>query len=123
MRILVADNEKDFVDFLKGVINERGHSVDVAYDGKEALELIKKNNYDILFLDHNMPELTGLEIVEYVKENRIKSKTVMVTGYEPMNEKFARAIGADEYMEKPLSIKYLDAILKRYDARKRKPKN
>lgn len=122
MRILIADDERDFLDFLKGFLNEKGHYVDIAYDGKEALDLIKNNKYDILFLDHNMPELTGLEIVEYVKENRIRSKTVIVTGYEPMSEKFAKAIGADEYMEKPVSIKGLETILKRCRAPKGKTK-
>lgn len=112
MKILIADDEKDFIDFLKGFLNEKGHFADVAYDGKEALELIKINYYDMLFLDHNMPELTGLEIVEYVKEHKIKAKTVIVTGYEPMSERFARAVGADYYMEKPVSLKALNDILK-----------
>lgn len=118
MRILVADDEKEFVDFLKDVLIERGHEADTAHDGEEALGLIKKNRYDVLFLDHNMPGLTGLEIVEYVKENKIKSKTVIFTGYEPMSEKFARAVGADEYLEKPIAIKDVEAILKRCHARK-----
>lgn len=122
MRVLIADDERDFVDFLKGFLNEKGHYADIAYDGREALELIKKNSYDLLFLDHNMPELTGLEIVEYVKENSIKARTAIITGYEPMSEKFARAIGADEYIEKPVSIKEIDAVLKRCRAPKGKPK-
>ena len=123
MKILIADDEKEFVDFLKGVLIERGHEADTAYDGEEALELIKKNRYDILFLDHNMPGLTGLEIAEYVKENKIKSKTVIVTGYDPMSEKFARAVGADEYLEKPVAMKDVEAILKRYCVAKNKPRH
>jgi YesN/AraC family two-component response regulator len=118
MRVLIADDEKEFVNFLKGILVDRGHEADTACDGEEALELIKKKKYDILFMDHNMPGLTGLEIVEYVKENKIRSKTVIVTGYEPMSEEFARAVGADEYLEKPVAVRAVEAILKRYRAAK-----
>lgn len=117
MKIIIADDEKEFVDFLKGVLIEKGHKIDVAYDGAKAMELIKKNKYDILFLDQNMPEVTGLEIVEYVKRNNIKSKTVIITGYEPMSEKFAKAIGADDYLEKPVSMEQIEIVLKRFQVK------
>lgn len=118
MKIIIADDEKEFVDFLKDLLTEKGHKIDIAYDGARALELIKKKKYDILFLDHNMPEITGLEIVEYVKQNNIKSKTVIITGYEAMSEKFAKAVGADGYIEKPVGIEQIEIILKRFKVKK-----
>jgi CheY-like chemotaxis protein len=114
MKILIADNEKDFVDMLKERLSCKGHSVDAAYDGGAAMELIKNGGYDILFLDHNMPEMTGLEIAKYVKEHNINSKTVIVTGYEQMSDSFAKAIAADEYITKPAKLKEIDDIISKY---------
>lgn len=114
MKILIADNEKDFVELLKERLTCQGHAVDTALDGNAAMELIKAGRYDILFLDHNMPEMTGLEIAKYVKENKIGSKTVIVTGYEQMNDSFAKAVAADEYITKPAKLKEIDAIIEKY---------
>jgi len=117
MKILVADNEKDFTEMLRERLAGKGHSVDVAYDGSAALELIKANNYDIMLLDHNMPGLTGLELAKYVKENGIRSVTVIVTGYEQMSGYFAKAVAADEYITKPVKLTELDAIIEKYKDR------
>lgn len=114
MKILIADNEKEFINLLKERLTAKGHLVDAACDGETALELIKADHYDILFLDHNMPGLTGLEIAKYVKENGIESKTVIVTGYEEMSDAFAKAIAADEYITKPAKLKEIDDIIDKY---------
>jgi YesN/AraC family two-component response regulator len=69
------------------------------------LELIKKNKYDMVFLDEDMPELTGLEISEYVRHNNINTKTIILSGYEEIEEKFCKRVGADEYLCKPVDYK------------------
>lgn len=117
MKILIADNEKEFTEMLKERLSGKGHSVDTAGDGAAALELIKSGHYDIMFLDHNMPEMTGLEIAKYVKDNNIDSKTVMITGYEQMSDSFAKAIAADEYISKPAKLKEIDDIIDKYKGR------
>jgi CheY-like chemotaxis protein len=117
MKILVADNEKNFVEMLRERLSGHGHSVDVALDGEAALELIKMNKYDIMFLDHNMPEMTGLEIAKYAKEHNINSKTVMITGYEQMSDSFAKAVAVDEYIMKPAKLKDIDDIIAKYEGR------
>ncbi|MFA6320797.1 MAG: response regulator [Candidatus Omnitrophota bacterium] len=115
MKILIADDEKEFVDFLAERLSGQGHNISLASDGAIALELIKANEYDIVFLDHNMPELTGLEIAKYAKANGIKAKIVMVTGYEHMSGAFAKVLGVDEYLTKPVMIKDIDEVVKKYD--------
>lgn len=117
MKILIADNEKDFVELVKERLTGKGHSVDTALDGASALELVKTNEYAIVFLDHNMPEMTGLEVAKYIKEHNIGSKTVIITGYEQMSDKFAKAIAADEYITKPARLKDIDDIIGKYEAR------
>ena len=115
MNILIADDERDLVAYLKERISIKGHNVEGAYDGETTLELIKRNKYDIVFLDHDMPGKTGLEVARYIRDNRIPTKMVMITGYEDIEEFLARAVGMDEYLEKPLKMADIDAILKKYD--------
>lgn len=114
MVILIVDDEKEFVEFLKERLTIKGHSVDFAYDGKKALDLIKSNHYDLIFSDHNMPELTGLELVKYLKENKINSKIVMITGYPEIDEFFMKGVGADDYLNKPVKIQDVEALIEKY---------
>lgn len=114
MKILIVDDEKEFVAFLKDRFLLRGHSVDKAYDGRQAMELVKSDLYDIVFSDHNMPEFTGVELVKYIKDNKLKAKTVIITGYEESNEYFMKLVGADEYLTKPIRIKDAEDIIEKY---------
>lgn len=114
MRILIADDEKEFVEMLKERLRYKNVDMDFAYDGKQALELIKSSHYDIVFLDHNMPEMTGLELVRYIKENKIDSRTVMITGYPAIRGFFAKAIGTDEYLTKPVKLKDVEDVIEKY---------
>lgn len=113
MRILIADDEDEFIDFMKERLTGQGHHIDAAGDGGRALELLKANKYDIAFFDHSMPGLSGLELAKYVKENNVRLKVVMVTGYEEMSDSFAKAAGVDEYLTKPIRIKDLEDIIKK----------
>jgi CheY-like chemotaxis protein len=114
MRILIADDEREFVDMLEERLRYKNVELDFAFDGKRALELIRSNHYDLVFLDHNMPEITGLELVRYIKENNINSRTAMVTGYPAIRGFFAKAIGTDEYLTKPVQLKDIDEIVEKY---------
>ena len=114
MRILIADDERDFVALLKDSVIGNEHSVDFAYDGRKALILMKENKYDLIFVDHNMPELTGLELIKFAKENKLTAKMVMITGYEEMEDFFAKQIGADEFLTKPVKVEDIKAIIDKY---------
>jgi len=114
MIILIADDEKEIVELLKDRFIAKGHSVNTAYDGKRALELIKLNIYDLVFLDHNMPGLTGLELLRYIKENNLKPKVVIITGYPEINEFFMKGRGADEYLTKSIKMENVDNIINKY---------
>ena len=114
MTILIADDEKEIVELLKDRFIAKGHLVNTACDGKKALELIKSDIYDLIFLDHNMPGLTGLELLRYIKENNLKPKVAIITGYEEIDEFFMKGRGADEYLTKPLKMKDIDDIIAKY---------
>ncbi|MDO8536319.1 MAG: response regulator [Candidatus Omnitrophota bacterium] len=114
MKILLADDEIRIVTLVRKFLKQRGLPADLASDGKEALELIKKHDYDLIFLDINMPELTGLDILKYIKENKIGAVVVLLTGYPGVDKNFCKALGADEYLEKPVDLKAIGDIIDKY---------
>lgn len=116
MRILIADDEKDLLTALKERLEAKSHEVDIVFNGKDAVKLIDTNKYDLAFLDHSMPEITGLEIVKHIKKKGIKTKTVIITGYSAMKEVVAITVGADEYLEKPIKISDLENIIAKYSS-------
>ena len=115
MKIMIADNAQEIVNLLKEVLMGKRHSVDVAYDGKQALELLKVGDYEIVFLDHDMPEMTGIELVKYIRANELTCKIVMISGYPAMEEFFVKAIGADDYMPKPFTLDQIIAVIEKYE--------
>ncbi len=114
MKILIADDERESIEFLKNFLERKGYSVDIVFDGKAAVDLIKKNDYDFAFLDHNMPELTGLEVAQFVKDKNLKTKTIMLTGYLEMKDFLAKSVGVDEYVNKPCRMEEIKAIIDKY---------
>ena len=114
MKILIADDESGIVDLIGQALVRRGHEVQTAYDGAKALELVKTQAYDLAFLDMTMPEVTGMEIVDYIKQNGIQTKTVIITGYVFVEGDFAKASGADDYLSKPFGFEEIEAIVKKY---------
>lgn len=114
MKILICDDEIEIVKALEKYLKTKGCDVGYALDGKEGLESIKSGDYDIVFLDINMPELTGIDVVKYVKDNNIKTKVIFLTGYPCIDEWFAKKIGAVEYLEKPVDLKVIGELVDKY---------
>ena len=114
MKILIADDEKDIVDLIKERVAKKGYNADLAFDGEKALEFIKLNKYDLVFVDHNMPELTGLELIKYIRENNLNTKIVMITGYPAIEGSVVKYLGADEYLTKPFKLKEIEDIIDKY---------
>ncbi len=99
---------KELPDILKGrelVFSEAGN-------GNEALELLYANSYDIVFLDLTMPEKTGYEVLESLKEKGIKANIIVLTAdIQPESERIVRSLGAAGYMEKQRPLNR-DALMK-----------
>lgn len=113
-KILVADDEMGVRESLKLLLKYYSYDVDFANDGVEALKLAEKTEYDIFFLDCNMPELTGVELTKKILEKRPNSIIVITTGYDTMDKDFSLMIGAHEYIRKPFTQKEIDKIVKKY---------
>jgi len=114
MNILIADDEFEIATAVGEALREDGHTVDIVPDGKKALEYLQSKSYHVVILDHNMPEVTGLELAKYIREHHFPTKVVIVSGYPVFEEFFARSLGADEVVIKPFTLEIIRKVIARY---------
>lgn len=105
--ILVVDDEKSIVDFVKMGLEAEGYVVYSAFDGNEAIEVAQKVNPHIIILDIMLPGMDGYEVCTRIKR-LIKTSVIMLTARDDVDDK-VRGLdtGADDYMAKPFSFKEL----------------
>ena len=107
MKLLIAEDQSMLRDAMSTLlsIEDSVESVLQAKDGKEAINLISTNDIDVAILDVEMPEATGLDVLEYIRSNNIHCKVVIVTTFKRMGY-FERAIknNVDAYVLKDRSI-------------------
>lgn len=104
-KVLVVDDNQDAVNILVAVLKKAGYAVNVARDGLEAIEMIKREDPALVLLDIMMPKMDGFEVCQAAKSN---SKTkhipiVMVTGKNDSDSRYrALKLGAADYLTKPI---------------------
>ena len=107
MRLLIAEDQSMLRDAMATLLSMQDsvESVLQAKNGKEAIDLISTNDIDVAILDVEMPEATGLDVLEYIRSNNIDCKVVIVTTFKRMGY-FERAIknNVDAYVLKDRSI-------------------
>ena len=114
MRILVVDDDETLRFTLSSNLESMGHVTLTAYDGKNAVELVKKyqNEIDLIFLDNNMPRLSGLEALREIKKIDSKPFCVMLTAYADIKDAvYAIKQGAYDYIEKPIHRESLQNLV------------
>lgn len=105
--ILIVDDEKSIVDFIKMGLEAEGYLVYEAYDGNQAIEIASKINPNIVILDIMLPGMDGYEVCSIIKKS-IKTSVIMLTALDEVDDKVKGLdIGADDYMAKPFSFKEL----------------
>lgn len=118
-KVLVVDDVKMNINVFKALLKRTKISVDSAMSGPEALEMIKDNKYDIIFLDHMMPDMDGIETYKHMKEleeSPNKDTTViMLTANAIMGAKEEYlGIGFSDYLSKPVQAAKLEAMILKY---------
>jgi len=105
MRIVLAEDNDILRKSLSFFLESKGYEVDQFSDGKDALEAIEANNYDLVLTDINMPGISGMEITQYIRQ-RIQSDIPVIiltsSGVE-QTELDSFDIGANEFIAKPVS--------------------
>lgn len=116
-KVLLVDDEREFVQTLSERLMLRDMGSAVAYDGESALNLIKEDEPEVMLLDLKMPGIDGLEVLRKVKETRPEIEVIILTGHGSDTDKeMCMKLGAFAYLQKPLDIDLLsDTIRKAND--------
>jgi len=102
-RILLVDDEPDFVEILRVILEGSDYEVTVAYDGENGLERAKRDKPDLIILDINLPKIRGFDVCRKLKidENFKNIPIIMLSAAFQANDiKFGMAMGADAYITK-----------------------
>lgn len=103
-KVLVVDDEKDFIRVIKQTLTDAGYEVIVAFNGKEALEKVREEAPDLMVLDINMPQMGGYEVCKKLRQDPLYKRIpiIMLTVKKGMDDKIkGMKLGSDEYMIKP----------------------
>jgi two-component system nitrogen regulation response regulator GlnG len=113
-RILVADDEESMRWVLSKALRKKGFTVELARDGDEALRYIKSESFDLAILDIKMPGISGLDLLDKVRELKSDLLVVIMTAEASMkNAVEAMKRGAYDYLTKPFDLDVIDAILEK----------
>lgn len=111
-RALIVDDEKLIVKGIRFSLEQEGIRVDCAYDGEEALEYARNNQYDIILLDVMLPKLTGFEVCQQIRDFSSVPIIMLTAKGEDMDKILGLEYGADDYITKPFNILEVKARIK-----------
>lgn len=110
--ILVCDDDKEIVEAIEIYLQQEGFHVLKAYDGEEALEILKNNEVHLLIMDVMMPKLDGIRATLKIRENSSIPIIILSAKTEDSDKILGLNIGADDYVEKPFNPLELVARVK-----------
>ena len=110
MKVLIIEDDKLLAEYVRLAMKEDGHAVDVALSGDQGQMLAMVHDYDVVILDHFLPERTGLEVLRHMRQ-RGKATPVLMLTAKTDHEDIVEALdsGADDYLGKPFEIGELRA--------------
>lgn len=111
-RVLVVDDEKAIVKGIKFSLGQDDAEVSCAYDGEEALELAKSQEFDIILLDLMLPKIDGLSVCRQIREFSNVPIIMITAKGEDMDKIMGLEYGADDYITKPFNILEVKARMK-----------
>ena len=111
-RVLVVDDEKLIVKGIRFSLLQDGLEVDCAYDGEEALELARANEYDLVLLDVMLPKYDGFQVCQLIREFSDVPIVMLTAKGDDMDKILGLEYGADDYITKPFNILEVKARIK-----------
>ncbi len=109
MKILLLEDDKLLNDSISRYLSIKGHSVQSFRDGESALDSINESCYDLLILDINVPNISGLTLLEILNERKIQIPTIFISAIIDIDD-ISRAfdLGCHDYLKKPFHLKELE---------------
>jgi ActR/RegA family two-component response regulator len=112
-KVLLVDDEQEFVQTLSERLTARDIGASMAYDGESALSMVKEDEPQVMVLDLRMPGIDGLEVLRRVKRDHPKVEVIILTGHGSLKDKeLAEKLGAFAYLQKPADIEVLTETLR-----------
>lgn len=104
-KILVVDDEESIREFLEIMLKKEGYEVTLAEDGLKAKELVQKKSFDMIISDLQMPNMTGIELLKFIRQNYPEIIFMMITAFGTTETAVeAMKMGAYDYLTKPFKI-------------------
>lgn len=114
LNILVIDDEPVVCSSCRRLLKEEGYSVETVSRAKEGMQRMKQKDYDVVITDLRMPDITGLEMLEFIKNNFPDTQVIMITGFSTIaNAVESIKLGAFDYVPKPFTPDELLTVVRR----------
>ncbi len=108
MKILLVEDEERLASFIRKGMSAEGYEVEIAYDGRTGLSLFRRDIYDIILLDVNLPQMNGFELCQIIRSENQTVPVLMLTALDSMADKSdGFNAGADDYLAKPFEFQEL----------------
>jgi DNA-binding response OmpR family regulator len=112
-KILIVEDELNMAQGLKDNLEFEGYQVEIASDGRNGLQKILQNGYDLILLDVMLPEISGFDICKAARKEGINTPIILLTARgEEIDKVLGLEFGADDYITKPFSLRELLARIK-----------
>jgi two-component system NtrC family response regulator len=119
-RVVVIDDEVNAAQALETLLREDGYEVWNAQDARSGLQLVEKEDPDVILTDLRMPGMDGLELLARIKEARPETMVILMTAYGTVKTAVqAMKLGAEDYLSKPIDVEELEVVLQRTVEKKR----
>ncbi len=118
-KVLLIDDEKEFLETLSERMEIRGMNVNTADNAKAAVSSLDNSDYDAIVLDLQMPDMNGIEMLKVIKQSHPDMQVILLTGQATLEAGIeAMKLGAMDFMEKPADIDSLTEKIKKDQAKK-----
>jgi signal transduction histidine kinase/CheY-like chemotaxis protein len=111
-KVLVVDDNKSAAESIARLLQHRGHETQIAYDGKGTLDVLARYAPEVVILDLGLPDISGYEVAQQIKNNNRRVSLVALTGYGQSEDKEkSSAAGFDHHLIKPVAIADIERVL------------
>ena len=117
IKVLLVDDAKDFIKYMKKRLDARGVTVSIAHSGREALDLLDKEPIEVVVLDVLMPDMDGIETLQEIKKTKPDLPVIMLTGHGTVESTAeGMRLGAADFLLKPCDADTLLASIEKAHA-------
>jgi DNA-binding NtrC family response regulator len=113
-KILIVDDDENVRETMKAILEDENYRVEIATNGKQAIQMSNEKMYNLAFLDIRLPDMEGVELLKLMKEYVPRTRKIMLTGF-PTIQNAVTAVNekADAYLLKPVDVEKLLEIVKK----------